>query len=140
MCDGMDRQYWEGKSTGILHAYRCFAIDAIFSFCFASSMGALSDPDFRPPIEVAIELTLPMITWTKVPHHQAVHHGLPTFPCDATASAVSGAGRHARNAQGAGTYHVYIQAHPVFLGSAVVCCRLMWRYEVIIMESGCAPR
>ena len=65
MCDGMDRQYWEGKSTGILHAYRCFAIDAIFSFCFASSMGALSNPDFRPPIEVAMELSLPMITWIK---------------------------------------------------------------------------
>ena len=65
MCNGIARQYNSGKSTEILHAYRCFAIDAIFSFCFANTMGALSDPDFRPPIEVAMELSLPWITWIK---------------------------------------------------------------------------
>ena len=65
MCDGIALQSKSGKSTGILHAYRCFAIDAIFSFCFANTMNALSDPDFRPPIEVAMELSLPMITWIK---------------------------------------------------------------------------
>jgi hypothetical protein len=38
---------------------RCFTIDTITSFCFAKSVGALSEADFKAPIIEAMEASLP---------------------------------------------------------------------------------
>lgn len=49
----------EGKSSNILMAFRCMVLDTATEFCFASTFDALSTPDFRPPLLVAMNRALP---------------------------------------------------------------------------------
>ncbi|THH01967.1 hypothetical protein EW026_g808 [Hermanssonia centrifuga] len=65
MCEGIAKQHGEGKSTNILLAFRCLAVDTITSFCFAKPANALAAPDFQAPIERAMTLSLPMVTFIK---------------------------------------------------------------------------
>jgi hypothetical protein len=48
-----------GKSSDMLFAFRCFAVDTITTFCFGLSLSALSAPDFRAPIVEAMDNSLP---------------------------------------------------------------------------------
>jgi hypothetical protein len=48
-----------GKSSDMLFAFRCFAIDNIISFCFAKSVNAMDAPEFAAPIVVAMDNSLP---------------------------------------------------------------------------------
>lgn len=65
MCEGIKLQHAEDHPTDIHLAFRCFALDAITSFCFAKSMRALHAPDFHSPVEHALALSLPMVTFVK---------------------------------------------------------------------------
>jgi cytochrome P450 len=48
-----------GKSSDLLFAFRCFAIDTITTFCFAKSVNAMDEPDFAAPIVEAMDHSLP---------------------------------------------------------------------------------
>src|SRR5882757_6264779 len=48
-----------GKSSDILFAFRCYAIDTITNFCFSKSVYALDEPEFAAPIVVAMDASLP---------------------------------------------------------------------------------
>ncbi|KAK7969286.1 cytochrome p450 domain-containing protein [Apiospora saccharicola] len=49
----------EGKSSDLLMAFRCMALDAATDFCFGTSLDALDVPDFRAPLLVAMDAALP---------------------------------------------------------------------------------
>lgn len=49
----------EGKSSDLLMAFRCVALDAATDFCFGTSLDALDAPDFRAPLLVAMDAALP---------------------------------------------------------------------------------
>ncbi|KAL2063951.1 hypothetical protein VTL71DRAFT_4445 [Oculimacula yallundae] len=48
-----------GKSADLLLAFRCFTIDTIMAFCFAKSVNAMEEPDFKAPIVEAMDASLP---------------------------------------------------------------------------------
>lgn len=48
-----------GKSSDLLFAFRCYAIDTITNFCFSKSVHALDEPEFAAPIVVAMDASLP---------------------------------------------------------------------------------
>ena len=48
-----------GKSSDLLFAFRCFAIDNVTAFCFGTSVNALDEPDFAAPIVTAMDASLP---------------------------------------------------------------------------------
>jgi cytochrome P450 len=48
-----------GKSSDLLFAFRCFAMDTITTFCFAKSVNAMDEPDFTAPIVEAMDNSLP---------------------------------------------------------------------------------
>ncbi|KAK6842675.1 hypothetical protein PG987_003535 [Apiospora arundinis] len=49
----------EGKSSDLLMAFRCMALDAATDFCFGTSLEALDAPEFRAPLLVAMDAALP---------------------------------------------------------------------------------
>ena len=65
LCHGIALHHASEEPVNILRAFRCFTVDAITSFCFAQSVGALTEPGFRAPIEHAMTLSLPMVPWSK---------------------------------------------------------------------------
>lgn len=48
-----------GKSSDLFFGLRCFTMDTITYFCFAKSVDALAEPDFKAPIIEAMEASLP---------------------------------------------------------------------------------
>lgn len=58
MCTAMQDLHSQGKSTNIQRAFRCVSVDTITSFCFAKSLNALKEPEFRAPVEENISLNL----------------------------------------------------------------------------------
>jgi cytochrome P450 len=48
-----------GKSSDMLFAFRCFAMDNITAFCFGNSVNAMDEPDFAAPIVEAMDNSLP---------------------------------------------------------------------------------
>jgi cytochrome P450 len=48
-----------GKSSDLLFAFRCFAVDNITAFCFATSVNAIDEPEFAAPIVTAMDVSLP---------------------------------------------------------------------------------
>ncbi|KAH7383046.1 putative P450 monooxygenase [Cadophora sp. MPI-SDFR-AT-0126] len=53
------KNYAAGKSTDLLMAFRCFTVDTIIDFCFAKSVHAMDEPDFKAPIVEAMDASLP---------------------------------------------------------------------------------
>ncbi|KAK8090045.1 hypothetical protein PG997_005006 [Apiospora hydei] len=49
----------EGKSSDLLMAFRCMALDAATDFCFGTSLDALEVPEFKAPLLVAMDAALP---------------------------------------------------------------------------------
>jgi cytochrome P450 len=54
-----------GTSSDLYLGIRCFAVDTITSFCFAKSLDALGEPDFKAPIVEAMEASLPAMIFFK---------------------------------------------------------------------------
>lgn len=61
MCLNIDKHAKEGKSVDVFHAYRCFALDGITSFCFGTSMNATEAPDFLSPVDQAMHASMPIV-------------------------------------------------------------------------------
>jgi hypothetical protein len=49
----------ESKSSDMLFAFRCFAIDTVIKFCFDKSVDAMDAPEFAAPIVEAMDNSLP---------------------------------------------------------------------------------
>lgn len=60
MCANIENHIKENKPFNMFRAFRCNAIDAIFSICFARSLNMLSAPDFLVPLERAMYTQLPV--------------------------------------------------------------------------------
>lgn len=54
-----------GKSSDLFFGLRCFTMDTITYFCFAKSVDALAEPDFKAPIIEAMEASLPAFVMFK---------------------------------------------------------------------------
>jgi hypothetical protein len=48
-----------GRSSDLYFGFRCFTVDTVTSFCFAKSVNALAEPDFKAPIVEAMEASNP---------------------------------------------------------------------------------
>jgi hypothetical protein len=55
----LERNDAAGESSDLFFGLRCFTMDTITSFCFAKSVDALGEPDFKAPIIEAMEASLP---------------------------------------------------------------------------------
>jgi hypothetical protein len=55
----LTKNHKAGKSSDLLFAFRCYAMDNITAFCFSKSVGALNAPDFAAPIVQAMDNSLP---------------------------------------------------------------------------------
>jgi cytochrome P450 len=49
----------KGKSSDLLFAFRCYAIDNVTAFCFGTSVNAIDEPNFAAPIVTAMDSSLP---------------------------------------------------------------------------------
>ncbi|KIN06778.1 hypothetical protein OIDMADRAFT_99334 [Oidiodendron maius Zn] len=59
LCEILESNNAAEKSSDLFFGLRCFTMDTITSFCFAKSVNALAEPDFRAPILEAMEASLP---------------------------------------------------------------------------------
>ncbi|KAK5994291.1 Cytochrome P450 monooxygenase [Cladobotryum mycophilum] len=59
LCRVLENNDEAGKSSDLFLGLRCFTMDTITSFCFAKSVNALGEPNFKAPIVEAMEATLP---------------------------------------------------------------------------------
>ncbi|KAH8595382.1 putative P450 monooxygenase [Bisporella sp. PMI_857] len=59
LCEVLKSNNVAGKSSDLFFGLRCFTMDTITSFCFAKSVNALAEPDFKAPIIEAMEASLP---------------------------------------------------------------------------------
>ncbi|RDL31138.1 Uncharacterized protein BP5553_09927 [Venustampulla echinocandica] len=59
LCKVLETNNAAGKSSDLFFGLRCFTMDTITSFCFAKSVDAISEPDFKAPIIEAMEASLP---------------------------------------------------------------------------------
>ncbi|EKM54139.1 uncharacterized protein PHACADRAFT_145790 [Phanerochaete carnosa HHB-10118-sp] len=59
-CENIDKHIKEGKSVNIYKAFRCCAVDIVFTICFARSMNATSEPDFSAPVIASLHAAMPV--------------------------------------------------------------------------------
>lgn len=59
-CANIDGHIKDGRPVDLFHAFRCCAVDVIFSICFATPLNATSSPNFRAPLVHAMHAALPM--------------------------------------------------------------------------------
>ena len=60
MCANIDDHIANKKPVNFRRAFRCSALDTICSLCFGRTTNALSVPEFRSPVEHALEASLPI--------------------------------------------------------------------------------
>ncbi|KAG0650114.1 Cytochrome P450 monooxygenase yanH [Hyphodiscus hymeniophilus] len=58
-CDVLTANNGKGRSSDLFLGLRCLSLDTIMSFCFARSVDALGEPEFKSPIVEAMEASLP---------------------------------------------------------------------------------
>jgi cytochrome P450 len=69
-----------GKSSDMLFAFRCFAIDNITAFCFGLSVDAIEAPEFAAPIVEAMDNSLPTFHLFKhIPPFRKLIFSLPPW-------------------------------------------------------------
>lgn len=59
MTSALAQNYSDGKSSDMLFAFRCFALDNITEFCFGLSIDAVGTPDFKAPAVEAMNNAVP---------------------------------------------------------------------------------
>ncbi|EKM53729.1 uncharacterized protein PHACADRAFT_198150 [Phanerochaete carnosa HHB-10118-sp] len=59
-CENIDKHIKEDKSINFYKAFRCCAVDIIFTMCFARSMNTTSEPGFNAPVTTAIHASIPI--------------------------------------------------------------------------------
>lgn len=60
LCAAFSRASEASKSSDIFNAFRCMSIDIIMTFCFGKPIDAVDAPDFKAPILVAMDASLPV--------------------------------------------------------------------------------
>ncbi|PSN70482.1 cytochrome P450 monooxygenase-like protein [Corynespora cassiicola Philippines] len=60
LCAAFERQTKAAKSIDVYFAFRCFTMDMITNFCFGKPIHAIEAPDFKAPILVAMDASLPV--------------------------------------------------------------------------------
>ncbi|PSS28335.1 hypothetical protein M430DRAFT_165930 [Amorphotheca resinae ATCC 22711] len=55
LCEGLTNNNAAGRSSDLFFGLRCFAVDTTTSVCFAISVDALDEPEFKAPIVEAME-------------------------------------------------------------------------------------
>jgi hypothetical protein len=60
LCAAFERQTKASKSSDLFFAFRCMSMDMIMTFCFGKPIHAVDALDFRAPIVVAMDASLPV--------------------------------------------------------------------------------
>ncbi|KAH7135249.1 cytochrome P450 monooxygenase-like protein [Dendryphion nanum] len=60
LCAAFERQSKASKSADLFFAFRCMSMDMIMTFCFGKPIDAVDAPDFKAPILVAMDASLPV--------------------------------------------------------------------------------
>jgi hypothetical protein len=60
LCAAFERQSKASKSSDLFFAFRCMTMDVIMTFCFGKPINAVDAPEFKAPILVAMEASLPV--------------------------------------------------------------------------------
>lgn len=59
LCKSLASNYVSGKNSDMLFGLQCFSLDCITTYCFAKDVKATEAPEFRNPIIVAMDASLP---------------------------------------------------------------------------------
>ena len=78
MCTNIDEHIADKKPVNFRRAFRCCTLDVICSFCFGATTNALSAPEFRSPVEHAIEVALHIRRLFK--HFRITHYLVSKLP------------------------------------------------------------
>ncbi|KAF7874896.1 hypothetical protein EAF04_002070 [Stromatinia cepivora] len=79
-CQVLTENNLSNQSSDIFLGLRCWTIDTITSFCFATSVEALSAPKFRAPVVLSMEDSLPsVITFRHFPLIRDIITGMPAW-------------------------------------------------------------
>jgi cytochrome P450 len=65
LCEAFSRQDQAGKSSNLLYAFRCMAMDTITTFCFGKPIYAVDAPGFEAPIVMAMDASMPVFVGFK---------------------------------------------------------------------------
>lgn len=60
LCAAFERQSKASRSADLFFAFRCMTMDMIMTFCFGKPIHAVEAPDFKAPILVAMDASLPV--------------------------------------------------------------------------------
>lgn len=60
LCAAFERQSKASRSADLFFAFRCMTMDVIMTFCFGKPIHAVEAPDFKAPILVAMDASLPV--------------------------------------------------------------------------------
>lgn len=60
LCDAFARLSKLNTPADLSWAYRCFSMDVITFLCFGKSVDAIKEPDFKAPIIVAMDASMPV--------------------------------------------------------------------------------
>jgi hypothetical protein len=78
LCEVLKANNAAGKSSDLFLGLRCFTMDTITSFCFAKTVDALGETDFKAPIIKAMEDTLP--TFVVFKHFSLIRQAVFAMP------------------------------------------------------------
>ncbi|ETN44118.1 uncharacterized protein HMPREF1541_10668 [Cyphellophora europaea CBS 101466] len=77
-CDALVRQYAAAQSSNMYLGLRCLTVDTISAFCFGKSLNALSAPDFKAPIVIAMDYANPeFLPFKHLPSYRNLIWALP---------------------------------------------------------------
>lgn len=60
LCAAFERQSSASKSADLFFAFRCMTMDVIMTFCFGKPIDAVDAPDFKAPILLAMDASMPV--------------------------------------------------------------------------------
>jgi cytochrome P450 len=78
LCMSLAAENEKGKSSDMLFALRCFTLDTIVTYCFAQDVHATEAEDFRAPVVVAMDASLPSFVVFK--HFSGLRKLVLSFP------------------------------------------------------------
>ncbi|KAH7353180.1 cytochrome P450 monooxygenase-like protein [Pyrenochaeta sp. MPI-SDFR-AT-0127] len=65
LCAAFKRQSEASKYLDLFYAFRCMSMDVTTTFCFGKPIHAVDAPDFKAPIVVAMDASLPVFVFFK---------------------------------------------------------------------------
>lgn len=78
LCEAFKRQHAAGGACDFYHAFKCYALDAITSIAFAKPMNATLAPDFKSPMILAMDATIPtLVSFIQIPTLRKIFSRIP---------------------------------------------------------------